>query len=99
MAERPGCPLMMREGPWVGHSQINIVVRDMRKSLAFYALGLLGAVGVSRVLAANFPGIHTSSVPALAGATVLLIAITQIASYMPARYVSKISPTEALRAE
>ncbi len=40
-----------------------------------------------------------SSVPVLVGATVLLIAIAQIASYMPARYVSKISPTEALRAE
>ena len=63
------------------------------------ALGLLGAVGVSRLIATAFPGMQTNSVAVLIGATVVLIAIAQLACYMPARYASRISPTEALRAE
>jgi putative ABC transport system permease protein len=76
-----------------------VLASGAKLALIGSTLGLLGAVGVSRVLAANFPGIQTSSVPVLVGATVLLIAIAQIACYMPARYASKISPSEALRAE
>jgi len=63
------------------------------------ALGLLGGIGVSRLLAAAFPGIHTSSPAILIGATVLLFAIAQVAGYIPARRAARISPTEALRAE
>ena len=63
------------------------------------AIGLLGALGISRLIAAFFPGMRTNSVPVLSGVTLLLIAIALIASYMPARYASRISPIEALRAE
>ena len=42
---------------------------------------------------------HTNSVPVLIGVTLLLIAVALIACYMPARYASRINPTEALRAE
>jgi predicted permease len=62
-------------------------------------LGLIGAFGTSRLIAAAFPGMNTDSVPALIGATVLLIAIAQLAGYIPARSASRTSPTEALRAE
>ena len=63
------------------------------------ALGLLGAFGITRLISAGFPGMQTSSVPVLIGAIVLLITVAQIAGYLPARYASRISPTEALRAE
>ncbi|HXU79821.1 MAG TPA: FtsX-like permease family protein, partial [Polyangia bacterium] len=63
------------------------------------ALGLLGAIGVARLIASAFPSIPTSSVPVLIGATVLLVSIAQVACYLPARHASRISPTEALRAE
>ncbi len=63
------------------------------------ALGLLGAFGTSRLFAAAFPGMHTDSLPVLIGATALLIAIAQLAAYIPARSASRTSPTEALRAE
>ncbi len=62
-------------------------------------LGLLGAVGVSRIIVAGFPGMQFNTVPVLLGAAVLLVAIAQVACYMPARYAARISPTEALRAE
>jgi putative ABC transport system permease protein len=63
------------------------------------ALGLIGAFGISRLFATAFPGIQTSTLPPLAGATVLLLAVALLACYMPARHASRISPTEALRAE
>jgi predicted permease len=63
------------------------------------ALGLLGAFGVRRILASYFHGMEMSNFSVLIGVTVLLIAIAQIACYIPARNASRISPTEALRAE
>jgi hypothetical protein len=47
-------------------------------------LGLLGALGVRQILASFFHGMQMSNVPILLGATVLLIAIAQIACYIPA---------------
>jgi putative ABC transport system permease protein len=63
------------------------------------ALGLLGAFGISRLIAAFFPAMQTNSVSVLSGVTLLLVAVALIACYMPARTASRISPTEALRAE
>jgi hypothetical protein len=63
------------------------------------AIGLLGAFGISRLIAAFFPGMRTNSVLVLSGVTVLLIAVALVACYMPARSASRISPMEALRAE
>src|SRR5712691_722438 len=76
-----------------------VLTSGARLALIGSALGLLGTFGVARVFASAFPGMQMSSVPVLIGATVLLIAIAQIAGYIPARYASRISPTEALRAE
>jgi putative ABC transport system permease protein len=70
-----------------------------RLALIGSALGLIGGVGISRLIASLFPGLQTSSVPALAGVTLLLVAVAQLACYMPARTAARISPTEALRAE
>ena len=76
-----------------------VLTSGAKLALIGSALGLLGAVGVSRLLMVAFPAIQTGGVAVLIGATVLLIAIAQIAGYVPARYASRISPTEALRAE
>ena len=62
-------------------------------------IGLLGAIGVSRAIAAGWPGLQTSSVPVLAAVTFLLLAVALAACYVPARSASRIGPTEALRAE
>jgi putative ABC transport system permease protein len=62
-------------------------------------IGLLGAIGVSKMIVAGFPAIQTNSVPVLVGVTLLLIAIAQIACYIPARKASRISPIETLRSE
>jgi putative ABC transport system permease protein len=76
-----------------------VLASGAKLALAGSALGLLGAFGVSRAIAAAFPGIRAGSAPALIGATVTLIAIAQIAGWLPARAASRISPSVALRAE
>ena len=63
------------------------------------ALGLLGAFGITRLIASFFPGMVTNSVAVLGGVTLLLVTVSLLACYMPARTASRISPTEALRAE
>jgi putative ABC transport system permease protein len=70
-----------------------------RLALVGSGLGLIGAFGICRMISAFFPGLQTSSVPVVAAATALLIGIAQLASYLPARHASRISPTEALRTE
>jgi predicted permease len=63
------------------------------------SLGLLGAIGVTRLIAAGFPGLRTSSGPVLGGVTLLLVGVALVACYLPARHASRISPTQALRTE
>ena len=76
-----------------------VLASGAKLSLIGCAIGLLGAFGVSRLLAAGYPGMQMSRAPVLIGATILLIAVAQLAGYIPARYAARISPTEALRAE
>jgi predicted permease len=76
-----------------------VLTSGSRLALVGSSIGLLGATGVSRLIAAGWPGMQTSSLPVLTGVTLLLMAIAQVACYVPARHASRISPTEALRAE
>jgi putative ABC transport system permease protein len=76
-----------------------VLTSGAKLALIGAAVGLLGAFATSRLILAAFPGLQTSSAPVLAGVTILLIAIAQIACYLPARHAARISPTEALRAE
>jgi ABC-type antimicrobial peptide transport system permease subunit len=100
MAQRTGeFGIRIAVGAQVG--DITRLVLTAGATLAFIgsAIGLLGAFGISRLIAAFFPGMHTNSVPVLSGVTFLLVAVSLIACYLPARTASRISPTEALRAE
>src|SRR5437763_2143882 len=62
-------------------------------------LGLLGALGLTRLLAASNPGMHFSNPLAMAPPALLLLAIALVASWLPARRAARINPIEALRAE
>ncbi len=86
-------------GAQVGDIIRLVLASGTRLALIGCSIGLLGAFGISRLLTTIFPGMHTSSVPVLAGVTLLLMAIALVACYMPARYASRISPVETLRAE
>ncbi len=76
-----------------------VLSSGVKLALVGSALGLLGAAGLSRLIAAAFPGMHTNSAGVLTGATFLLVAIALIASYLPARSASMMNPVDTLRAE
>jgi predicted permease len=61
------------------------------------AIGLAGALAMTRVLGALLFGVSPTDPTVLAGATVLLILLAAAASYAPARRASRVDPVEALR--
>jgi len=76
-----------------------VLASGAKLALAGSGLGLIGAVAISRAIAAFFPAMHIDNAAILSGVTILLMAIALVACYMPARTAARISPTETLRAE
>lgn len=70
-----------------------------RLALAGAALGLIGAVGVARVLIANYPGIRANNLLILALTTAFLLIVALLACWLPARRASQVDAISALRAE
>jgi putative ABC transport system permease protein len=76
-----------------------VLVSGLKLALIGAAIGLLGALGVSRVLAAGFTGMRLDSAAVLLATTLLLIAVALLASWLPARRAARIHPMESLRAD
>jgi predicted permease len=76
-----------------------VLTSGAKLALIGATVGLLGAVGIIHIFTLGFPGMHTDSPPVLAGVTLLLVAVAQIAAYLPARRAARINPTETLRSE
>ena len=71
----------------------------VKLALVGCAIGVLGAMGISRLLGAAWPGMQFDNTPVLVGATGFLIATALIACYVPARHASRISAVDALRSD
>lgn len=71
----------------------------LRMTLAGVALGLLGAIALTRVLNTQLPGLATNNAVTISAAAVLLIVVSTIACYLPARRASKVDPLLAMRTE
>ena len=63
------------------------------------ALGLLGAVAVTRYLATQLYGVSPTDGPTLLAAAAVLAAAGLAASYLPARRATRVDPMTALRTE
>ena len=100
MAQRTG-EFAIRLALGAGIQDITHMVLGAGVKLALIgsAIGLLGAVGVSRLLSAVFPGMRMDSLPVLIGTPLLLIAVALVASWLPARRAGKVDAMLALRAE
>ncbi|RXK56016.1 FtsX-like permease family protein [Oleiharenicola lentus] len=87
----------------LGASPSNLLQLVMRHGLglaaAGLALGLGGAIGLSRFLGSIMPRAAGLDLPALAAVSGLLLVVTLFACYIPARRATKVDPLEALRTE
>jgi predicted permease len=79
---------------------MRLVVREgMRLSLAGLAIGVILALGVGFVLSRVLYGVATLDLPVFAIVTALLLTVSTLACYVPARRATRIDPLVALRHE
>jgi len=76
-----------------------IAAQGMRPVLVGTLIGLAGALAGARVLASLLYEIEPRDPYAFAGGAAVLLAIGLLACFLPARRASRLSPTEAIRAD
>jgi predicted permease len=83
-----------------GPALTGMVVLDGLKLAALgAACGLAAALGLSRLMAALLYGVGAADPATYAMVALTLLSAAMIASYLPARRVTKVDPVDALRAE
>ena len=79
---------------------LRLVVSDgMRFAGVGIALGVLVALAVTRLLAALLFGVGATDPPTFVGVVALLVVVSLVASYLPARRAARVDPMVALRSE
>jgi ABC-type antimicrobial peptide transport system permease subunit len=79
---------------------LGLVIRQaLRLVLSGIVIGLIAALGVTRLLRSLLFGVRLDSPLLLAAAAALLIVVAFLASYLPARRAAKVDPMVALRYE
>jgi len=68
-------------------------------ALSGIAVGVLGALGLSRLITSQLYGVAPSDPLTLAGVTLLLLLVATIATFLPARRAAGLDPLTALRGE
>jgi predicted permease len=76
-----------------------VIIGSLRLVLLGMVAGVVGALGVTRVLQGLLYGVEPTHPAAYAGAAAVLAGVAALASWMPARRAASIDPSEALRVE
>jgi ABC-type antimicrobial peptide transport system permease subunit len=76
-----------------------VVLQGARHALAGIAIGVPAAFVLSRVMASLLFGVTTRDPLTFTALPVLIVAVTSLACYLPARRAAKIDPVTAIRAD
>jgi predicted permease len=100
MAQRAGeFAIRLALGACVRDIICMVLTSGVKLALVGSAIGLLGAVGVSRLFAAAFPDMQMNGAFIIIGTALLLIAVALLASWLPARRAAQVDAMSLLRAE
>lgn len=76
-----------------------VLMQGVRPALVGVAVGAVGAVLLTRLMASLLYGIRATDPLTYAGVAILLLAVELVATYIPARRAASVNPMEALRTE
>ena len=76
-----------------------VLTRGMSLTLIGVGIGITGAVMLTRFLSSLLYGVKPNDPVTLVTVSLLLLAITLLAAYMPARRAARVDPMTALRLE
>ena len=79
---------------------VSLVARDAMSVIAFgIAAGLIAAWNLTYLVDSLLFGITSRNLAAFAAAPVAIVAVAALASYLPARRATRVSPLTALRVD
>jgi putative ABC transport system permease protein len=76
-----------------------VIGQGMKLALAGVALGLMVALGLTRLMTSLLFGVSPTDPLTLAGVSLLLMSVALLACWIPARRAAKVDPINALRCE
>ena len=91
--------LRMALGAQASEVRRMVVAQGGRVALTGVGVGLLAALGVTRVLERALFGVEAVDVPTFAGMSLVMLAVALLASYLPARRASSVDPIRSLGTE
>jgi ABC-type antimicrobial peptide transport system permease subunit len=91
--------LRMALGAQAGDVQVLVLRHGVKLALLGVALGLVGALGLRRVLRSLLYGVSAADPMTFAAVSAIAIAVAALACYLPARRATGADPAIALRSE